>query len=129
MDNGFSKHTVPTLKVNNGFDMPILGLGVWRMDKVDIKQLISNAIKINYRHFEYCAADYKSEREGREAWAEALRTGLVNREALFVTTKLWNSDHGHVIEACKDSLKKLRLEYLDLYLVHFPMASRHLDIY
>lgn len=55
MDNGFSKHTVPTLKVNNGFDMPILGLGVWRMDKADIKQLIINAIKIGYRHFEYCA--------------------------------------------------------------------------
>lgn len=46
MDNGFSKHTVPTLKVNNGFDMPILALGVWCMDKPDIKQLIINAIKI-----------------------------------------------------------------------------------
>ncbi|CAI0396786.1 unnamed protein product, partial [Linum tenue] len=50
----------------------------------------------------------------------AFQTGLVKREEPFITTKLWNSDHGHVLEACKDILKKLQLNYLDLYLVHFP---------
>ncbi|KAL6010330.1 NADP-dependent D-sorbitol-6-phosphate dehydrogenase [Asimina triloba] len=72
--------------------------------------------------------DYKNEAEVGEALAEAFQTGLVKREELFITTKLWNSDHGHVIEACKDSLKKLQLEYLDLYLIHFPIATRHTGV-
>ncbi|XP_039778531.1 NADP-dependent D-sorbitol-6-phosphate dehydrogenase-like [Panicum virgatum] len=58
----------------------------------------------------------------------SLQTKIVKREDLFITTKLWNSDHGHVIEACKDSLKKLQLGYLDPYLVHFPVATRHIGV-
>uniref|UniRef100_A0A5B7B264 Putative NADP-dependent D-sorbitol-6-phosphate dehydrogenase-like n=1 Tax=Davidia involucrata TaxID=16924 RepID=A0A5B7B264_DAVIN len=115
------------ITLNNGFKMPIIGLGVWRMDGKDIKDLLINAIKIGYRHFD-CAADYLNEAEVGEALAEAFQTGLVKREDLFITTKLWNSDHGHVLEACKDSLKKLRLDYLDLYLVHFPIATRHTGV-
>ncbi|KAK2665457.1 hypothetical protein Ddye_004031 [Dipteronia dyeriana] len=127
--NGFmiKKETVPTLRLNNGFDMPILGLGVWRTNKGGMKDLIINAIKIGYRHFD-CATDYKSEREVGEALAEAFHKGLVKREQLFVTSKLWNSDHGHVIEAFKNSLEKLQLDYLDLYLVHFPIASTHTGV-
>lgn len=97
------------------------------MEKNDIKDLIINSIKIGYRHFD-CAADYQNEAEVGEALAEAFQTGLVKREDLFITTKLWNSDHGHVLEACKDSLKKLRLDYLDLYLVHFPVAIKHTGV-
>lgn len=74
------------------------------------------------------SADYKNEIEVGEALAEAFQTGLVKREDLFITTKLWNSDHGHVVEACKDSLKKLQLDYLDLYLVHFPIATKHTGV-
>ncbi|KAG5624892.1 hypothetical protein H5410_010110 [Solanum commersonii] len=114
-----------TLKI--GYKMPIVGLGVWRMEGKDIKDLLINAIKIGYRHFD-CAADYQNEAEVGEALAEAFQTGIVKREDLFITTKLWNSDHGHVLEACKDSLKKLRLDYLDLYLVHFPVATKHTGI-
>ncbi|KAJ7521830.1 hypothetical protein O6H91_19G069700 [Diphasiastrum complanatum] len=73
-------------------------------------------------------ADYKNEAEVGEALSEAFHQGLVKREDVFITTKLWNSDHGHVREACKDSLKKLQLEYLDLYLVHFPVAIRHTGV-
>ncbi|MBA0791620.1 hypothetical protein Gohar_016189, partial [Gossypium harknessii] len=62
-------------------------------------------------------ADYKNEAEVGEALSEAFKTGL-----------LWNSDHGHVLEACKDSLKKLQLDYLDLYLVHFPVAVKHTGV-
>ncbi|KAL3633885.1 NADP-dependent D-sorbitol-6-phosphate dehydrogenase [Castilleja foliolosa] len=113
--------------LNNGLKMPMIGLGVWRMEGKDIKDLLVNAIKIGYRHFD-CAADYKNEAEVGDALAEAFGTGLVKREDLFITTKLWNSDHGHVVEACKDSLKKLRLDYLDLYLVHFPIATRHTGV-
>ncbi|KAA0049676.1 NADP-dependent D-sorbitol-6-phosphate dehydrogenase-like [Cucumis melo var. makuwa] len=115
------------ITLNNGFQMPMMGLGVWRMEKEEIKDLIINAIKIGYRHFD-CAADYKSEAEIGEALAEALESGLVKREQLFITSKLWNSDHGHVLEACKDSLKKLQLQYLDLYLVHFPIATKHTGV-
>lgn len=115
------------ITLNNGFKMPIIGLGVWRIDKLDIKDLLLNAIKLGYRHFD-CAADYQNEAEVGEALAEAFQTGLVKREDLFITTKLWNSDHGHVHEACKDSLKKLRLDYLDLYLVHFPVATKHTGV-
>jgi diketogulonate reductase-like aldo/keto reductase len=71
------------------------------------------------------AADYKNEKELGVALAEGIAQGLVKREELFITTKLWNSDHGHVLEACKDSLKNLQIDYLDLYLIHFPIATRH----
>ncbi|PON99928.1 Aldo/keto reductase [Trema orientale] len=113
--------------LNNGLKMPIVGLGVWRMEGKAIRDLIINSIKIGYRHLD-CAADYRNETEVGEALAEAFQTGLVKREELFITTKLWNSDHGHVIEACKDSLKKLQLDYLDLYLVHFPVATKHTGV-
>ncbi|KAH9322202.1 hypothetical protein KI387_016841, partial [Taxus chinensis] len=72
--------------------------------------------------------DYKNEKEVGQALAEAFQQGLVKRNDIFITTKLWNSDHGHVLEACKDSLKNLQLEYLDLYLVHFPVATRHTGV-
>ncbi|XP_049408060.1 NADP-dependent D-sorbitol-6-phosphate dehydrogenase-like [Solanum stenotomum] len=115
------------ITLKSGYKMPIVGLGVWRMEGKDIKDLLINAIKIGYRHFD-CAADYQNEAEVGEALAEAFQTGIVKREDLFITTKLWNSDHGHVLEACKDSLKKLGLDYLDLYLVHFPVATKHTGI-
>ncbi|KAJ0636912.1 putative mannose-6-phosphate 6-reductase [Helianthus annuus] len=115
------------ITLNSGFKMPIIGLGVWRMEGKDIKELLINAIKIGYRHFD-CAADYQNEGEVGEALAEACKTGLVKREDLFITTKLWNSDHGHVVEACKASLKKLQLDYLDLFLVHFPIATKHTGV-
>jgi len=115
------------ITLNNGFKMPIIGLGVWRIAGQEVKDLIINSIKIGYRHFD-CAADYKNETEVGVALKEAFDTGLVKREDLFITTKLWNSDHGHVAEACKDSLKKLQLDYLDLYLVHFPVATKHTGV-
>ncbi|XP_021771230.1 NADP-dependent D-sorbitol-6-phosphate dehydrogenase-like [Chenopodium quinoa] len=72
-------------------------------------------------------AFYQNEAEVGEALAEAIQVGLVKREDLFITTKLWSSDHGHVHEACKDSLKQLRLDYMDLYLVHLLVATEHTD--
>ncbi|RWR92273.1 NADP-dependent D-sorbitol-6-phosphate dehydrogenase-like protein [Cinnamomum micranthum f. kanehirae] len=132
------------ISLSSGYSMPVLGLGVWRMEKKSIRDLIINAINIGYRHFDCAvkplldskwphdlskpAAHYKNEVEVGEALAEAIHSGLVKREELFITTKLWNSDHGHVIEACQDSLKKLQLDYLDLYLIHFPVSSRHTGV-
>lgn len=113
-----------TVTLSSGYKMPVIGLGLWRLEKDELKEVILNAIKIGYRHFD-CAAHYKSEADVGEALAEAFKTGLVKREELFITTKIWNSDHGHVVEACKNSLEKLQLDYLDLYLVHYPMPTRH----
>ncbi|KAE8008623.1 hypothetical protein FH972_005118 [Carpinus fangiana] len=112
------------ITLNSGFKMPVVGLGVWRVEGGEMRDLIINAIKIGYRHFD-CAADYKNEAEVGEVLAEAFQTGLVKREDLFITTK---ANHGHVVEACKDSLKKLRLDYLDLYLIHFPVATKHTGV-
>ncbi|PRQ24063.1 putative mannose-6-phosphate 6-reductase [Rosa chinensis] len=119
------------ISLNSGFEMPLMGLGLWRMEKDQIGPLIITAIKLGYRHFD-CAAHYKNEVEVGKALAEAFRSGLVKREDVFITSKaslqLWNSDHGHVVGACRDSLKKLQLEYLDLYLIHFPIASTHTGV-
>ncbi|XP_031474601.1 NADP-dependent D-sorbitol-6-phosphate dehydrogenase-like [Nymphaea colorata] len=115
------------ITLSSGFKMPIMGLGVWRVEGNAMKDLVVNAIKLGYRHFD-CAADYKNEAEVGEALEFAFQQGLVKREDLFITTKLWNSDHGHVLEACKDSLMKLKLDYLDLYLVHFPIATKHTGV-
>jgi len=122
-----AKGAAPAVALSSGHRMPAVGLGVWRMEKPAIRTLILSALRIGYRHLD-CAADYQNEAEVGDALAEAFQTGLVKREDLFITTKLWNSDHGHVIEACKDSLKKLQLDYLDLYLVHFPVATRHTGV-
>ncbi|GMY05694.1 NADP-dependent D-sorbitol-6-phosphate dehydrogenase-like [Fagus crenata] len=74
------------ITLNTGFKMPMVGFGVWRVEGKDMRDLITNAIKIGYRHFD-CAADYKNEPEVGEALAGAFRTGLVKREDLFITTK------------------------------------------
>ncbi|KAI4339175.1 hypothetical protein MLD38_024142 [Melastoma candidum] len=115
------------ITLSSGYKMPMVGLGVWRMESNQIRGLLLKAIELGYRHFD-CAADYQNEAEVGEALSEAFQAGLVKREDLFITTKLWNSDHGHVAEACRDSLKKLRLDYLDLYLIHFPVATRHTGV-
>ncbi|TKW38301.1 hypothetical protein SEVIR_1G105800v4 [Setaria viridis] len=127
LSNGHSMKTVPAVTLSSGHRMPAVGLGVWRMEKTAMRGIIHAAIRKGYRHFD-CAAKYQNEAEVGDALEEAFETGLVKREDLFITTKLWNSDHGHVIEACKDSLKKLKLDYLDLYLVHFPVATRHTEV-
>ncbi|KAG6533006.1 hypothetical protein ZIOFF_006866 [Zingiber officinale] len=113
--------------LRNGHSVPVIGIGVSWLEPQSIRDLILSALNIGYRHFD-CAANYHIEAEVGEALAEAFLTGLVKREEVFITTKLWNSDHGHVLDACKDSLKKLNLQYLDLYLVHFPVATRHTGI-
>lgn len=115
------------ITLSSGYKLPVIGLGVWRMEGRAVRELLLFAISIGYRHFD-CAADYKNESEVGQALAEVFQSGLVKREEVFITSKLWNSDHGHVLEACKDSLSKLQLDYLDLYLVHFPVATRHTGV-
>ncbi|KAH9781704.1 Deoxymugineic acid synthase 1 [Citrus sinensis] len=112
--------------------MPVIGLGC-SVDKSDIdalKLVVLEAIELGYRHFD-TAAIYGTEKALGEAIAEALRLGLVSsREQLFITSKLWCQDahRDHVIPSLKKSLSALQIEYLDLYLIHWPISSKPVEM-
>jgi diketogulonate reductase-like aldo/keto reductase len=110
----------PLLTLNNGVEMPALGLGVYQSEPRDTGQAVETAIRNGYRLIDTAAA-YFNEREVGEAIA---RSG-VERGELFITTKLWMSDYGYdrALRAFDVSLRKLGLEYLDLYLLHWPVPS------
>lgn len=113
------------LKFRNNDEMPILGLGTFRFEPNEVYNAVLLAIKIGYRHID-CAAAYGNEKEVGNAIAEAIKQGLVTREDLWVTSKLWNASHGeeNVIPALNQTLEDLQLEYLDLYLIHWPVALK-----
>ncbi|KAF4375407.1 hypothetical protein F8388_024066, partial [Cannabis sativa] len=120
------------IRLNSGFNIPIVGLGVWRMEGKTIKDLIIDSINLGYRHLD-CAANYGGNTQRRLKIDYDGNLRLYTRhnsseKRWVVSWQLWNSDHGHVLEACKDSLKKLHLDYLDLYLVHFPVATKHTGV-
>ncbi len=104
--------------------MPLIGLGLWKIDESDTAAAVVEAIRAGYRHLD-SAADYANEAAVGEGIKRALAEGLCKREDLWVTSKLWNTYHdpAHVEAACQRSLDDLGLEYLDLYLVHFPIAQ------
>ena len=108
--------------------MPAVGLGLWKLECDETADSVYNAIKIGYRHID-SAADYGNEHKVGEGIARALDDGLCDREDLWITSKLWNTYHRkeHVTAACVKSLSDLRLDYLNLYLVHFPIALRYVD--
>jgi len=118
-------HYAPSVQLNNGTSIPALGLGTWKADKGVIKQTVLHAVHNGYRHID-CASFYGNEKEIGEAFGELFsdekQATSIQRSDLFVTSKLWNSHHGHVREACLKTLKDLQLEYLDLYLIHWPVA-------
>ena len=103
--------------------LPTLGLGTWKLPKPQAPAVIREAVRLGYRHFD-CACDYGNEAEVGAGLASVVQQGLCRRDDLWVTSKLWNTYHEpkHVRAACERSLRDLRLEVLDLYLVHFPIA-------
>ena len=105
--------------------MPAVGLGVWKADQATLPSLIGSAIEAGYRHFD-CACDYGNEVEVGEGLKQAFTRGACVRDDVWVTSKLWNTYHApeHVRLACERSLKDLRLDVLDLYLMHFPIAQK-----
>ncbi len=111
------------LSLPDGGQFPSVGLGMWKMPKPELPGLVHAAIKLGYRHLD-SACDYGNEPEVGTGITAALRDGLCRREDLWVTSKLWNTYHEpkHVRAACERSLRDLRLDVLDLYLVHFPIA-------
>ncbi|XP_064630730.1 aldo-keto reductase family 1 member B1-like [Lineus longissimus] len=110
-------------KLNSGHKVPAIGLGTWLPKPGDVATAVSHAIKAGYRHID-CAYAYFNEEEVGKGIKEALDSGCCKREDLFVTTKLWNNYHRRdlITKVCKGSLEKLGLDYVDLFLVHWPTA-------
>lgn len=117
-----------SLKLNTGAELPSVGLGMWKVDKADAARVTTEAIEIGYRHLD-CACDYGNEVEVGQGIADAIKAGHCTREDLWVTSKLWNTYHAaeHVRPACEKTLSDLGLEYLDLYLIHFPIAQKYVS--
>jgi len=118
--------TQTKLVLSSGDQMPSVGFGLWKVAKDKCAETTYNAIKNGYRLLDE-ACDYGNEKECGEGIKKAIGEGIVKREDLFVTSKLWNTFHRkeHVKMACKKTLEDLGLEYLDLYLIHFPIALKY----
>ncbi|MFE7108897.1 aldo/keto reductase [Streptomyces sp. NPDC057575] len=119
---------VPSITLNNGVEMPQLGFGVWQVPDDEATKAVSTAIESGYRSID-TAAIYENER----GTGRAIAASGVAREELFVTTKLWNSEQGYdsTLRAFDASLDKLGLDYVDLYLIHWPVPAKdaYVDTY
>ncbi|XP_067084253.1 aldo-keto reductase family 1 member A1-A [Osmerus mordax] len=110
--------------LSSGQRMPLVGLGTWKSSPGQVKQAVLAALDFGYRHID-CAAAYSNEQEVGDALAERVGPGkALRRDEVFVTSKLWNTKHHpeDVEQACRSSLAQLGLSFLDLYLMHWPMA-------
>ncbi|NHI05579.1 oxidoreductase of aldo or keto reductase family,subgroup 1 [Streptomyces sp. KO7888] len=116
---------VPPIILNNGVEMPQLGFGVWQVPDDEAQTAVALALEAGYRSIDTAAIYGNEEGTGRAVAASGLA-----REDLFVTTKLWNSDQGYdsTLRAFDTSLAKLGLEYLDLYLIHWPTPAKDLYV-
>ncbi len=116
-----------TIKVG-GANMPSVGLGLWKIDSSEVPELIISAARAGYRHLD-SAADYGNEEAVGKGIEAVIEQGICTRDELWVTSKLWNTYHRpeHVRLACEKTLADLRLDYLDLYLVHFPISLKYVD--
>ena len=112
---------VPRLQLNDGFSIPQLGFGVFRVDPNETERIVAEALEVGYRHID-TARIY-----GNEAGVgRAIAASGIPREELFITTKLWNDDHAtqSAFDAFDASLERLGLDYVDLYLIHWPVPSQ-----
>jgi len=108
-----------TLTLNNNTKIPLIGFGTWKITGQDAYDAVTAALKAGYRHIDTAMIYHNEQEVGR-----AIADSGIPREELFITTKLWNDDHDDVQAAFDTSLKKLGLEYVDLYLMHWPLETR-----
>jgi len=127
-EDGADPKAIPQKTLYTNAKIPGIGLGTFgsdRYDGKDIANAVKEAISVGYRHID-CASVYGNEHMIGESLQEVMKSGI-KREELFITSKLWNNMHGEgdVLLSCAKSLKDLKLEYLDLYLVHWPFPNHH----
>lgn len=117
---------IPTVTFNDGTEMPQLGLGTYKLRGEECVRVVREAIELGYRHID-TASVYENEEEVGQAIADAIAAGDVSREELFVTTKVWNDCHGaeKASASFQESLGRLGLEYIDLFLVHWPCPQQN----
>jgi len=123
-----SPSSVPSRTLASGAKMPAIGLGTFGSDHAshdDVANAVKYAASVGYRHFD-CASVYGNEDQIGGVFQKIFRDGL-RRDDVWITSKLWNDKHGEndVIPSCEKSLKDLQLDYLDLYLVHWPFPNHH----
>nr|CDS26970.2 aldo keto reductase family 1 member B4 [Hymenolepis microstoma] len=118
----------PLIELNSGHKIPQLAFGTFEAPKVDVLRAVKSAFAAGYRHID-CAMVYGNEKEVGQAIAESMKEYNLKREDIFVTSKLWCDRHDpkDVKRSCEESLKDLGLEYLDLYLIHWPVSFRFAD--
>src|SRR5690625_4484416 len=113
-------------KLRNGVDMPRIGLGVYKMTGDEAFRSIVEALQLGYRAID-TATIYENEKEV----GAAIKASNIKREELFITTKVWNDDQGYdeTLRAFETSLRLLDLDYIDLYLTHWPVPGKFVDTY
>ncbi len=107
---------------SNGVKIPVVGFGTWQVSPDEAYESVRSALEVGYRHIDTAAA-YENEAEV----GQAITDSGIRREEIFVTTKLWNGVRGYkeTLQAAKESMEKLQVEYLDLYLIHWPNPAAH----
>lgn len=121
--------SIPTVALKtSGQLMPLIGFGAWKVPNATCSDTIYAAIKAGYRLIDG-AEDYGNEKECGDGVRRAIKDGIIKREDIFITSKLWNTFHSkeHAVAAAKRSLADWGLEYLDLFLIHFPIAQKYVD--
>jgi len=117
-----------TIALKSGAKMPLVGFGLWKVNKDTGAETVYNAIKAGYRLFD-SAGDYGNEKQSGQGLKRALDEGLVKREEIFITSKVWNTFHAHdhVKQLAKKQLADWGISYFDLFLIHFPISLAYVD--